>query len=258
MKKILKAYFLSHNGLGDNITNIGAINFLLEYYDTIYFLCKDIYENNIKLLFRNKSVITISFNHLNEFEECKKILDNAFNEDKNINIFISGFHKSYIDSIITHPELINYKKSDKNYKIDFNHIEDFYKDIHLDLSIYYEYFNIESCLISNKYYEDIKNYNIIFMHTKASNLEISFDNVIDKYINDDLYIIICANKNFYDENNLKYSITEKYVNIPIAYYIDIIKNCEKIYMIDSCFSCIIFPLQKTNRLKASVVEIIVR
>ena len=36
------AYFLSHNGLGDNITNIGAINFLLNYYETIYFLCKDI------------------------------------------------------------------------------------------------------------------------------------------------------------------------------------------------------------------------
>ena len=37
------AFFLSHNGIGDNITNIGAINFLLQYYNSIYFLCKDIY-----------------------------------------------------------------------------------------------------------------------------------------------------------------------------------------------------------------------
>ena len=56
------AFFLSHNGIGDNITNIGAINFLLQYYNSIYFLCKDIYEENVKLLFNNKKLITIPFN----------------------------------------------------------------------------------------------------------------------------------------------------------------------------------------------------
>ena len=44
IKKQKSAYFLSHNGLGDNITSIGSIIFLLQYYETIYFLCKNNYE----------------------------------------------------------------------------------------------------------------------------------------------------------------------------------------------------------------------
>ena len=39
--KLNKAYFLCHNGLGDIFTMIGAINFLLNYFEEIYFLCKN-------------------------------------------------------------------------------------------------------------------------------------------------------------------------------------------------------------------------
>jgi hypothetical protein len=253
-----KAYFLSHNGLGDNITSIGAINFLLNYYDIIYFLCKNIHEKNVKLFFEKKSVIIIPFDHNNEFNECKYILDNARKKDENINIFICGCHKSYINSFITNIELLNYKKSNKNYTINYNFIENFYNDINLDLSIYYEYFDIESSDTSKKYYEDIKNYDIIFMHTKSSNSEILLDDIVNKYININSSIIICANKNFYKKDNLKYNIAEKYINILIAYYIDIIKNSISIYVVDSCFSCIVYPLLKTNRLKTSNVNIINR
>lgn len=259
MDKLPKAYFLSHNGLGDNITSISAINYLSQYYNIIYFLCKDIYVNNVKLLYENnKSIVIIPFNHNDEFNECKKILNDALNKDKDINIFVSGCHKSYINSIITHPQLITYKKQNKNYTIDYPFIENFYKDINLDLSIYYEYFYIESSNISKKYYEDIKKYKIIFLHLKSSTNEINLSYIINKYINNDSYLIICANKNVYTEDNLKYNIANKFVNLPIQYYIDIILNCEEIYVIDSCFSCIVFPLNKTNKLKAKKVKIIKR
>jgi hypothetical protein len=128
----------------------------------------------------------------------------------------------------------------------------------LDLSIYYEYFDIESSDNSKKYYEDIKNYDIIFMHTKSSDSEIFLDDIVNKYININSSIIICANKNFYKKDNLKYNIAEKYINILISYYIDIIKNSISIYVIDSCFSTIVYPLLKTNRLKASNVNILNR
>ena len=259
MEKLSKAYFLSHNGLGDNITSIGAINFLSKYYNVIYFLCKDIHENNVRLLFQNnKSISIIPFNHADEFNQCKEILNNAINEDKNINIFVSGIHKNYINSIISHQELINYQKTNKNYTIDFGFIENFYKDINLDLSIYYEYFDIESSEISKELYKNIENYNIIFMHTKSSTNEINLNEIIEKYINNNLYLIICANKNVYSEDNLKYNIANKFINIPIQNYIDIIKNSKEIYVIDSCFSCIVYPLNKTNRLLASNVSIISR
>ena len=89
--KLKKAFFLGHNGLGDNITMIGAINFLLNYFEEIYFLCKNIYQENVKLLYYNKPVIIVPFDTNNEQEECKKIINEAFNSDNNVNIFISGF-----------------------------------------------------------------------------------------------------------------------------------------------------------------------
>ena len=239
------AYFLSHNGLGDNITNIGAVNFLLNYYETIYFLCKDIYNENVKLLFYNKPVITVPFDSKNEFSACKNVINNnSINSD----VFISGFaHKYRIKLKITHPELLQYKKNDYNYTIPYKHILDFYYDIGLDLSIYYNYFDIESSEISKEYYEKIKNYKIVFLHSKSSNREINFTDIVNKYNNND-YIIICANKNVYNINSIKYNIANMYVNIYVAYYIDIIKNAESIHVIDSCFSCIVYPLIITNKI----------
>ena len=53
-------YFLSHLGLGDNITNIPAVNFLLEHYKNVYFICQHKHHDNVKLLFLNKPVISSS------------------------------------------------------------------------------------------------------------------------------------------------------------------------------------------------------
>lgn len=44
------------------------------------------------------------------------------------------------------------------------------------------------------------------MHIKSSTNEINLNHIINKYINNDSYLIICANKNVYTENNLKYNI----------------------------------------------------
>jgi hypothetical protein len=256
------AYFLSHNGLGDNITCIGAIKFLLKYYNIIYFLCKDIYNENIKLLFENeiinKNIITVPFNSNNEFSDCRTIITKAVT-NTNTDIFISGFvHKLYLkhlNSRITHPDLLNYKQNDNGYSIEWSHIKNFYYDIGLDLSIYYNYFHINSSNLSKEYFENIKQYNIIFLHTKSSNREINLNNITEKYINDEDKIIICANKNVYTINNYKYDIANKYINIYIAYYIDIILNSTEIHVIDSCFSCIIHPLNITNKLKAQSINI---
>jgi hypothetical protein len=241
------AYFLSHNGLGDNITNIGAVNFLLNYYDKIYFLCKDIYEENVKLFFLNKNVVTVPFNSKNEYNECKKIITSVNMEL--YDCFVSGFiHKEYLNSYVTHHKLLQYEKKNEKYSIKYDHIKDFYNDIGLDSSIYVDYFHMESNEISKKYYEDIKNYNIVFLHTKGSNRSIQLVDIINLYKNKDEYLLICANENSYDENHSKYSIAKKYVNIPLAYYIDIIENSKYIHVIDSCFSCIIYPLILSNKI----------
>ena len=273
MNTIIKqdnAFFLSHNGLGDNITNIGSVNFLTQYYNTIYFLCKDIYYENTTKLFEskiiNKNIVLIQFDSQNPNVECISIITQAMSnsisnsmQTNTIDVFISGGWCKYLKSRITHPELLQYKQNDNGYTIKWSHIHDFYYNIGLDLSIYYNYFNIDSCQRSKDYFEHIKHYNIIFLHTKSSNKEINLKDIIDKYINKEDTIIICANKNVYEQklnhDNTKYELAHNYVNILVAYYIDIIYNAIEIHVIDSCFACIIHPLNITNKLCANIVTI---
>jgi hypothetical protein len=249
MVKLHTAYFLAHNGLGDNITSIGAINFLSNYFETIYFLCKNIYANNVKLLLNQECVKIVPFDAKNEFDECANIITNAYNNDNTINVFIAGCHKNYLISNITHCDLINYIQDDKGYTIPYDFIKSFYYDIGLDLSIYYDYFNISSSVTSIKYYEPIKNYNIIFLHTLSSTMKVDLSNIINKYIYDTSYIMICANTNVYPTDHEHYNISNTFVNIELAHYIDVIKNAKEIHIIDSCFSAMVHPLQKTNKIR---------
>ena len=61
-------------------------------------------------------------------------------------------------------------------------------------------------------------------------------------------IIINIAKNFYEStkniNSVKYKLAQQFINIEIVYYIDTIINCDKIYISDSCLSCIVYPLLK--------------
>lgn len=246
-----ECYFLGHNGLGDNITNISAINYLLNYYSKIFFLCKDIYQDNLKIIYNNPNVILIPFDHKNETQECFKILNPVYKQN-NMDVLISGFcHKENFRSKIQNSLLKNrIKNNDYNIDDKYIHIKNFYEDINLDLSIYYNYFNINSSAYSEQLYKNIQKYKIVFMHTLASNGSLDLSEYINKYKDLDNYLIICPNTNIYEENHVKNGIAKDYVNLLVAHYIDIIKNSEYIYVIDSCFACIVLLLQFKNELKA--------
>ena len=254
--KLEKAYFVSHNGLGDNITNIGAVRFLLNYYETVYFLCKDIYQKNVEQLFTNMPVVVVPFYSKDEFYSITKILQGVGVGGGDI--FPSGCHQGYIKKRITHPDLLNYKQNDKHYTIEFSHIRNFYYDIGLDLSIYYEYFDIISSDMSKKYYDEIKEYKIIFVHSKSSNREVNYDHVYETYKDNKEYLIVCANKNMYKKDDPHYAIADKYVNLYVAWYIDIIKHADLFYLVDSCFSCIALPFIQTNKIKKERVHLHIR
>jgi len=256
MTKYKSAYIVSHNGLGDNITMIGAINFLLLHYNNIYLLCKDKYESNVKLLINNKNVIIIPFDHINERSSCKNIITNVYSNDYT-DVFICGVHKNDIKSKITNPSILNYNKNNK-YNIKWEHIKTFYQDMNLDLSIYFEYFDINSTEKSIALYEKIKDINIIFCHTQSSTKTISLPENIKAYINDNKYIIICSNENVYNKNHAHFEVANNFVNIPVQNYIDVIKNACEIFIIDSCFSCIIYPLSVSNKLNTAKIEYIRR
>jgi len=190
-----------------------------------------------------------------EAKQCIKIINEAL---INSDILICGTEQARgnaVKSRITNRALLNYIPNDKGYTINpkWPHLREFYQNIGLDLSIYYEYFDIPS--VSAPISNITEEYNIIFAHTKASTGNIQIPDVIAKYINNENTIIICANKNVYPNDHPKYEIANEYVNIPIAHYIDIIKQATEIHVVNSCFSCIVYPLQQTNRLSATTVMI---
>jgi hypothetical protein len=252
----MNAYLLSHNGLGDNITMIGAINFLLKYYANVYFLCKDTNMKNITALFPNKPVIIIPFAGSDEFTQPAEIIEHAATNPTN-DIFVCGFAHKHIAKYrrVQNPKFLEYKPNDKNYSIkpQWQHIKDFYHNIHMDLSIYYEHFDIPSPSTNQSIQET--HTNIIFVHTKFSKGEINIDLDLDQFLYNDDTIIICANKNIYPENHPKYELANQYVDAPITSYTEIIKNATEIHVVDSCFSTIIYPLQQMNRLKAKNIVI---
>ena len=253
------AYLLTYNGLGDYITMIGALNFLSNYYQHIYMICRVGSIENMKLFLPNKQItyipiyptrfsLTSNEHLLLEATQCIKIINEApINND----ILICGTEQlkgGVLKSRITNKRLLEYKSNDKQYTIRWVHIREFYHNIGLDLSIYYEYFDIPS---TNQSIQETHT-NIIFVHTKFSKGEINIDLQIDQ---DKDTIIICANKNIYPENHTKYEVANKYVDAPITSYTDVIKNASEIHVVDSCFSSIVYPLQQTNRLKAKKIVI---
>ena len=260
------AYFLSNNGMGDNIISIGAIRFLLQYYTTVYFLCKTKYHAQIQsILSYEPRIVLVTFNEHMENTECIDIINKAYATN---DVFVSGLHKKHLQSKITNLGVLQYVQDHTAYNLNHDTINDtnfafirgFYTDIGLDLRVFYEYFHMESNDMSRKLYDTVKHYKrIIFTQTTASNnASLNIDGLKEKYMNDDETIMLCNNYNMYDASDSRHKISQHFVMNNMSYYIDTILNCNEIYIIDSCFVAIILPLLKTNRLKATIVRIILR
>lgn len=264
------AYLLGHNGLGDNITSLGALNFLLKYYETIYFICKNIYYDNMRALITASNVVIIPFDapicttrtdgtiKYDLFKEFRLCYDIILNKVSPSDVYVCGMHKRYIQPIRMHPELVNLHPSDGNYSPYIAFIADFYKDFGLGLSAYYDCFDVPEIPSAVYRYSAIQEYNIFFLHTKASNMELDAHQVTDPFCTDETVLMICANKNVYPKNHHKYRLAESFVNLLLVEYIPIIKNSFKIYVINSCFSCIVHPLSVTKRLKTNDITIVDR
>ena len=109
---------------------------------------------------------------------------------------------------------------------------------------------MDSSKTSIDLYEQIKQFNIVFIHSTSTNAKLNFQKIINRFIHDESNIIISADYNVYPNNHHKCAMTQNYINLLVPYYIDIIKNAKYIFIIDSCFSCIVIPLAHRNELNA--------
>jgi hypothetical protein len=249
-------YLITHLGLGDNISMSGVARYLTIFYNKVYVVVKNNRNyDNMKLLYSdNENIILIS---VDPFDERRNIINIINNLSENYDVFVSGFsHTSYIKSRISNKFLNKNKITNFLDTFKYPHIVNFFNDIHIDFKIYSTFFNIPETDSSVKLFNNIKNKNIIFVHSKASNKEISI--CLSEYIINDDFFIVCANKNYYDSKHNNFLLANDYVELPIINYITIIKNAKIIKIIDSSFACIIIPLQMKNELNTNNVQIINR
>ena len=160
---------------------------------------------------------------------------------------------------ITHDGLINYCNQliKSNLNVPLIMIEHFYKEIGLDLYIYINYFHIPSTQESKNYYNQIKNYKIVFLHFTSSCGETIIPDNEWSHIYGKDYLIINPDKNHYNSEKclVKYELANKCLNLLVVDYIDIILNATDIYVCDSCFFNIIYPSRIKNELKAANIII---
>ena len=107
---------------------------------------------------------------------------------KNNDIFVCGCFKRWLKSKITNKKLLNYKIESNNYNLNYdtinsknyNFINNFYKDIGLNLTVFYEYFNLPENKLSQYLFNLVKDYRIIFIQLKSSNnKKLNIKNVLD-------------------------------------------------------------------------------
>ena len=263
----MNAIVVSHNGMGDNFHMIGALNYLSTFYKKVYLLCKDKYYKNVSLFFdENSNISCIPFDSKNEIISIMNIINNKFTDKKN-DIFVCGGHKRYLNKFkrVKNNLLINDIELHKNEKILYNincsqinnnnykFIIDFYYDMNLNLNHYFKYYKIPSVNEAHILYEQIKQFNIVFIQLKSScGKSLNIENLKTRCLNDDNTIIICNDINVYpndEKYKIKKQLAEKFVYNKIINYVEIIKNAKEIYLVDSCFIGLVLPLFKTNNLK---------
>ena len=182
-----------------------------------------------------------------------KYLDNYVSKE-----ILSHYNNYRPNNKIKHSGLIDYcnhlKKS--NIHIPWIFIANFYKDINFDLSIYLNYFYIHSTSNSYDLYKKISKYKIVFLHFMSSCGQSYIPDMEWPHIYGEEYLIINPDKNHYKQENLiKYELANEYLNLLITDYIDIILYATDIYVTDSCFFNIIYPLRLTERLEAENIII---
>jgi len=272
----MKAYLVSHNGMGDNLYMVGALNYLRPMYEHVYFLCKRRYYENIKLFFDISANITcVPFNdEMDEGSGIASILKDKYTDENNDMFICSKFHRSYMRSRINNKDVLAQQVTPNKYTlvwdtltaINYSFIEEFYTSINLNLNHFYEYFDLPSVKESTDLYNNVNDYYIVFIQsTSSEGTTLNITNLCKKYMNDDKVILLCNDTNLYDgeskdceQISIKHKLAQKFVMNKLTSYIDTIKNSDEIYLIDSCFVGIVLPLLKTGRLKTDKVRIIER
>jgi len=252
--------FCSHMGLGDVLLNVGIINLLLNFYETVHYLCKKEYVYNVTTIFANKPVRLIP---VDKFENDQIISNLAtFNFDATDCILVGIIkHIPLLQSVVRNEHFNEYKRRFGTNTIEntlYPHIGQFYADTGIKYDVCFKYYDVHIPEESMLYYQKIQQYTIMFIHEIASTSSINLSKLVDTYIHFPNYIIICANRNVYPSEHPMHAVAQSFVNLPFMMYYDTIRNATDIHVIDSSFSCISFILRTMNAISPKTFAIYAR
>jgi hypothetical protein len=255
--------FCSHMGLGDVLLNVGIINLLLNFYETVHYFCKQDYVNNISAMFANKPAV-----HLIPVDENDNqcIISNmsTFNFDVTDCILVGSMktvHPSF-KSVTRNAQFNEYKRQFGTNTVQntlYKHIGYIHSDAGVKWDVCFKYYDVHVPPESMLYYQKIQQYTIMFMHEIASTAStVDFSKIINAFMNLPNYVMICANRNVYSAEHPLHAVAQSFVNLPFMFYYDTIRNATDIHVIDSCFSCIPFILRSMNAISPRTFMIYAR
>jgi len=231
-----KAFVLTHLGLGDNITSIGAVRYLSTQYDEVYVVCKTKYRHNVEMFYRDDPDIKVvpfdNDEYISPNFGCSKA---RFLEiTQGMDTYLCGYH--LFDKPMAPTDMLPFN---------------FYKDLNINPQYFWTYYHLNNqCAESKELYSMVKDYEIVFVHNQASTGLIFDDKEIlaklnigptdTNNTNTSKRIVINPDKNIYNRETDPelHRIAEQFVYKPLLHYMDIIIHSKYLVLADSCFFCL--------------------
>jgi hypothetical protein len=260
-QKAQDVVFCSHMGLGDVLLNVGIINLLLNFYETVHYFCKKEYVCNVSTMFANKPVRLVPVDKFEHKFILSQMTSFKFNTTDCI---LAGImkHIPSLKSVIRNAHFNEYKRrfgTTAVQKTLYDHIGYIHSDAGVKWDVCLKYYDVHVPEESMMYYQKIQQYTITFMHEIASTAStVDFSKIVDRYMNLPNYIIICANRNVYSLEHPMHKEAQSFVNLPFMFYYDTLRNASDIHVIDSCFSCIPYLLKSMNAISPKTFMIYAR
>ena len=262
-QKATDVVFCSHMGLGDVVLNVGIINLLLNFYETVHYFCKREYVCNISTMFANKPAVRLV--PVDEFENQIIISNMARFNFNTTDCILAGMMKQIHPALKTRIKNEQFNEYVQRFgttavqKTLYAHIGYIHSDAGVKWDVCLKYYDVHVPEESRMHYQTIQQYTIVFMHEIASTAStFDFSKIIDRYVHLPNCVIICANRNVYPAAHPMHAVAQPFVNLPFMFYYDTIRNATDIHVVDSCFSCIPFILKSMNAISPKTFMIYAR
>jgi hypothetical protein len=213
-----RALVIGHMGIGDHIGLIGAVRWIALQHDETFVVCKQHYAANVQSFFEDNPTIklwVVTGAYVNGKYPTNTVQGESvlYNPEDWTNVYRSGFYKLPNHGFENLPSC-------------------FYLDMGIDPAIRHTHFYLPTTEEARQIYRLIRDEPYIFVQQRSSN---NFTKLITWNI-DDIFTID-PNTNVYEPGHKWYELAQRFVNLALLSYTEVIKHAKEIHTVDSSFYC---------------------